>query len=138
MTGGSVTGNEKYAISETAYDGEVFAVGRMIPYRNGNGHLREIVVKVRGLFSTPAYVPVTLFGLDAEQVNETAVGGLVRVTGRLNSRQYEDRNGNIRWNLQITGSKVDLVQKAMQPPEPERRNETVSLDDPNLPDDIPF
>ena len=97
-----------------------------------------VVVKTRGMFNSFAYVPVTLFGKDAEEVDETRTGCLIRVLARLYSRQYVDKLGNIRWTVGITGTSIDLVRKTMQPPTQEPEHETVSADDPEMVDDLPF
>ena len=136
--GGTLTSSDRYPIQELEYDGEVFSVGPRIPYRNGNGFLREVVVKTRGMFNSFTYVPVTLFGKDAEEVDETRTGCLIRVLARLYSRQYMDKLGNIRWTVGITGTSIDLVRKTMQPPTQEPEHETVSADDPEMVDNLPF
>lgn len=98
----------RWTVGEHFYEGTVFSVGPMKPYGNGQGSLREIVIKAKGssALEPAVFIPVTLFGLDAKEA-EGARGRQIKAVVRLISRQYE-WNGEIRWSLQYTGSKVEI------------------------------
>ena len=98
----------RWMIGEHAYEGTVFSVGPLKQYGNGQGTLREIVIKAKGSSSLEpdVFIPVTLFGLDAKEAGESK-GSPIRATVRLIARQYE-WNGEVRWSLQYTGSRVEI------------------------------
>lgn len=98
----------RWTISEHVYEGTIFSVGPEKQYGNGQGVLREIVIKTEGTSSLEpdTYIPVTLFGLDAKEA-EGAKGCPIRAVVRLISRQYE-WNGEVRWSLQYTGSRIEI------------------------------
>lgn len=125
-----------FNIREDEFDGELFSVSPLQTYKSGNGNFRTIVIAVRGMFNEIAYVPVTVFGADALDCTRSAVGRPVLVTARLRSVQYE-KNGETRWLVGYNASKVELGQKKPKEQE-EPEHEQVSMDDPGIPDDVPF
>lgn len=131
----------RWTISEHGYTGTIFSVGPEKQYGNGQGVLREIVIKTEGTSSLEpdTYIPVTLFGLDAKEA-EGAKGCPIRAVVRLISRQYE-WNGEVRWSLQYTGSRIEISKDQNPggvPPEADDSHEADEFaDNPGI-DDIPF
>ena len=100
--------NTKYKILDLPLEGEIHSMSGLVPYSNGVGHFRNIVMAVQGVVG-PAYVPITLFGLDASNLDpDMDLRRPITCTGRLTSRQYTDRNGNLRWALSLTAHGVML------------------------------
>ena len=58
----------------------------------------------------PTWLNVVVFGKGAEMLVESGVtkGSRLLVTGRLENREWEDRDGNKRFNLEITADTVGL------------------------------
>ena len=62
---------------------------------------------------TTSWIPVQVWEKTAEIVQKyTAKGSQVAVTGRLQQRSWEDRDGNTRSVLEVVADKVDLLTKA--------------------------
>ena len=139
--------NQKYPISNIALTGTIAEIGELIPYRSGNGFLRNVVLETKGVLDLVAYVPLTLFGRDAEELDQRMdIGRSMKCTGRLSSRRYVDRNGNVRWALSMSAASVELGRhepaepdKDGQPQEDENRP-SVTADDSFMADDddLPF
>ena len=129
--------NQKYRIAELPLDGRIAEVGGLIPYRNGNGYFRNVVLAVAGVLDTPAYVPVTVFGTDATDLDpQLDLERPMQCTGRLTSRRYLDRNGNVRWALSLTATGVMLgPRKTMDPQGVSRDDATALADAAEVPDD---
>lgn len=131
----------RWTVGEHAYEGTVFSVGPLKPYGNGQGVLREIVIKTAGTSSLEpeTYVPVTLFGLDAKEAEGTK-GCPIEAVVRLVSRQYE-WNGEIRWSLGYTASKVEIEATPNPGGVPPEADDSHAADafasDPAI-DDMPF
>ena len=131
----------RWMIGEYEFEGTVFSVGPMKTYSNGQGFLREIVIKADG--SSPLepdmFIPVTLFGPDAKEA-EGAKGCPIKASVRLISRQYEWHD-EIRWSLQFTGARVE-IDKASDPggvpPESDDSHEADEFADSPTLDDMPF
>ena len=128
-----------YAIRDDSYEGKLFSVSPVHQYRSGNGCLRTIVVEAEGLFGEKTYVPVTVFGADALECRDEAVGMGVRVTARLKAGQYTAKDGTIRWMLSYSALHVELLQTVHeQEGRDEPEHERLGMDDPGVQDDIPF
>ena len=110
--------NQRYRIFDMPVEGAIAEVGELIPYRNGNGFFRTVVIAVPGVLDTPAYLPLTLFGTDATDLDpQLDKDRPLKCTGRLNSRRYLDRNGRMRWTMSVAAAGVMLGPRAaMQPP----------------------
>lgn len=83
------------------------------------------------------WVPVVFFGRLAEIVSEYLhKGSLVYVSGRMQTRKWQDRDGNDRYTTEIVAREMKMLdgkkgggqQEASAPP----------ADDDFVPDDIPF
>ena len=60
-----------------------------------------------------SWIPVQAWEKTAEIVQKyTAKGSQVAVTGRLQQRSWEDRDGNTRSVLEVVADKVDLLSKS--------------------------
>ena len=127
----------KYNVREDEFDGELFSVSPLQKYESGNGSLRTIVIRVRGMFNEMVYVPITVFGADALDCTHAAVGRPITVTARLRSVQY-DKNGETKWFIGYNAAKVELGQKSAPTREPEPPHEQVSMDDPGIKETMPF
>lgn len=125
-----------FNVREDEYDGEVFSVSPLRHYKSGNGQFRTVVIRTRGMFNEMVYVPVTVFGADALDLAPATAGRPILVTARLRTFQYETAEGETKWMVGYSASKVELGQKPQPVREPEP--EQVSMD--SLPDDsdIPF
>lgn len=137
--GGLMAG--RWTVGEHVYEGTVFSVGPLKQYGNGQGVLREVIIKTTGTSSLEpeTFVPVTLFGRDAQEA-EGAKGRPIKAEVRLVSRQYE-WNGEIRWSLQYTGSRVEIEATpnlGEVPPEAGSSRETGAFADDRAMDDMPF
>lgn len=75
----------------------VLAVDR--GYKNANGE-REV-----------DFIPVTLWGKRAELVSEYMVkGNLISVTGKLQTRSYEDKDGKKRYVSEVVADEFQFVE----------------------------
>lgn len=123
--------NERYVLDKFQMTGKLAEVGQLVPYSNGNGYLREIVV-----MSSPnleeVMSPVTLFGDTATGISEQDIGRGITLIAKLQSRHYTDRNGKKRWSVNMVGENVKL-EGPMPVPE-EQQTDPLASD----PDDIPF
>lgn len=135
--------NQKYRIADIPLEGKIAEICELIPYRNGNGFLRTVILEVSGVLNTQAYVPITLLGIDATELDpQLDVGRPMQCAGRISSRRYLDRAGNVRWAVSITGAGVILGARASL--QPKSQNEQLmdasKAADPleSDPDDIPF
>ena len=131
----------RWMIGEYEFEGTVFSVGPMKTYSNGQGFLREIVIKADG--SSPLepdmFIPVTLFGPDAKEA-EGAKGCPIKASVRLISRQYEWHD-EIRWSLQYTGARVEIKKTSNTvgvPPESDDRHDADEFANSPTLDDMPF
>ena len=136
--------NQKFKISDTPYEGRLAEIGELTPYKSGNGFLRNLVIEIRGVFNMAAYVPVTVFGHDAENIDQKMdLGRNVKCIGHLTSRQYTDRSGNVRWALSMSASGLRLEDHpAEKDPDPAAGSDapSVTADDSFMTeeDDLPF
>ena len=131
----------RWMIGEYEFEGTVFSVGHVKPYSNGQGVLREIVIKTNG--SNPLepdmFIPVTLFGPDAQEAEGTR-GCPIKASVRLISRQYE-WNDDIRWSLQFTGARIKIEKTSNPgevPPESDDSHAAYELANSPMLDDMPF
>lgn len=123
--------NQKYRIAELPISGKIAEVGGLIPYRSGNGYFRNVVLAVTGVLDTPAYVPVTVFGTDAADLDpQLDLERPMTCTGRLTSRRYLDKSGNVRWALSLAATGVMLGPRKTMGPQGVSRDEI-----PDVPDD---
>ena len=110
--------NQRYRIAEIAVDGTIAEIDELVPYRNGNGFLRNVVVAVSGVLDTEAYLPLTLFGDDAAELDPRLdLKRPLKCQGRLVSRRYLDRNGRVRWSMSMTATGVMLGPRPTMAPE---------------------
>jgi len=135
--------NQKYRVVDVPLDGKIVEVDELIPYKNGNGFFRNVILEINGVFGTPAYVPVALFGMDATELDpELDMNRPLKCAGRLTSRRYLDRNGRMRWALSMSASGVILgARESLQPKsQNEQLADAIKAADPleSDPDDIPF
>ena len=80
---------------------------------------------------TTSWIPVQAWEKTAEIVQKyTAKGSQVAVTGRLQQRSWEDRDGNTRSVLEVVADKVDLLSKVERSTSQSEFDETPSDDDP--------
>lgn len=102
--------NKRYKLFDIEVEGKIHEVFDPIPYANGEGFLRNIVIemasRVVGVYE-PVYMPVTVFGTDATGLDKTTVGRPIRCTCRLCSRNYIG-GGAIRWSLAANARAVIL------------------------------
>lgn len=137
--------NQRYRIAEIPVDGTIAEIDELVPYRSGNGFLRNVVVAVSGVLDTEAYLPLTLFGDDAAGLDpQLDLKRPLKCQGRLVSRRYLDRNGRVRWSMSMTATGVMLGPRpTMQPPEKREGDDPRNWPDENtgadaLDNDIPF
>lgn len=133
--------NQKYRIAELPITGKVAEVGELIPYRNGNGYFRNVVLAVTGVLDTPAYVPVTVFGTDATDLDpQLDLERPMKCTGRLTSRRYLDKSGNVRWALSLAATSVMLGPRKTTGPQVVSQDEIPDVADDwsGGDDDLPF
>ena len=134
--------NQRYRIAEIAVDGTIAEIDELVPYRNGNGFLRNVVVAVSGVLDTEAYLPLTLFGDDAAGLDPRLdLKRPLKCQGRLVSRRYLDRNGRVRWSMSMTATGVMLGPRpTMQPENGQNDAELGEMPDDwdNGENDIPF
>ena len=58
------------------------------------------------------WTPVVIFGKTAEFLNKYAgKGRKVLVTGRLQTRKWQDKNGMDRWTTEVIGNEAQLLDK---------------------------
>lgn len=129
--------NNRYKIRDIQFTGTLYSMDGVIPYKTGTGCFRNILVETAGKFDGDrAYVPVTVFGADAQERDPVLdKGRKIDVTACLTSRKYE-WDGKIRWSLSLPAVSVQLGPRVtLTPPEPE--NPVVQADDPAV-DDLPF
>jgi single-stranded DNA-binding protein len=134
--------NQRYRVTDIPVDGKIAEIDDLVPYKNGNGFLRNVVVAVSGVLDTEAYLPLTLFGDDAAGLDpQLDLGRPLKCQGRLMSRKYLDRSGRMRWNVSVTATGVMLGPRpTMQPTEmrdaddprnwPDENTGADALDDP--------
>lgn len=128
----------RWTVSNAHLEGTLFSVGPEKQYGNGQGSLREAVIRTQGPYGE-VFVPVTLFGQDAAEVNGK-VGCTIAVDVRLIARQYE-WNGDIRWSLQYTVAELKLGTCPVHDGEPGTADDGHEADEyANNPavDDLPF
>lgn len=92
--------------------GTVHEIGDLVPYTNGKGSLRTVIIETDGLFNTKALVPVTAFSDDATYLDpKRDVGRKVSCILRLQSSSYVGRDGSRRWrvSLSIRDMKLDQL-----------------------------
>ncbi len=67
-------------------------------------------------------------------------GSQVYIEGRLQTRSWEDQQGNKRWTTEVVALSMQMLDSPQRGGETQTRNEPVSTEEPvNLPeDDIPF
>ena len=135
--------NQKYRIAELPLEGKIVEINALIPYKSGNGFFRNVLLEVTGPNGYPALVQVTLFGTDATDLDvDLDLRRPLQCTGRLTSRRYLDRNGNVRWALSIAAAGVMLGHRASAAP-PSAEGKAAEAASPvngleSDPDDIPF
>lgn len=101
--------NQRYRVADMPVTGKIVEIDELVPYRNGNGFLRNVVVAVSGVLDTEAYLPLTLFGDDAAGLDQQLdLGRPLKCQGRLVSRKYLDRSGRMRWSVSVTAIGVML------------------------------
>lgn len=131
--------NQRYRIAELPIAGKVTEVGELLQYRNGNGYFRNVVLEVAGVLDTPAYVPVTVFGVDATDLDpQLDLKRPMKCTGRLTSRRYLDKSGNVRWAMSLTATGVMLGPRETIGPQGVSREEIPDMPNDWGDDDIPF
>lgn len=139
----------KYRIADIPLDGKLVEIDELIPYKNGGGFLRTVILEVAGVFNTPAYVPITLLGTDATDLDPQLDNDRpMKCTGRISSRRYLDRAGHVRWAVSLTGTGVILGQRASLQPKSQNEELVDAIRDAEAaspvnglesdPDDIPF
>lgn len=131
--------NQRYRISDTQVSGELEEIEDLIPYRNGNGYFRNVVIKLPGGVVQPL-LPITMFGTDATNLDEKLdLHRKIQCTARLTSRRYYDREGKIRWILSMSSLNVML---GPRPGETQEADPREDWPDDNIatgdPEDIPF
>lgn len=86
------------------------------------------------------FINITLFGKTAEFASKYFKKGMqVLVTGRLEINQYEDENGETKYNYQIIAEELDFADSKKTSDETESENHTCSLNDLiENNDDLPF
>jgi len=58
------------------------------------------------------FIPVVLWGKAAEMVGNSCVKGhRLLVEGRLQIRQYEDKDKNKKWAAEVVGEKIDFIER---------------------------
>lgn len=123
----------RYAIRELTFDGILHSASDLIPYSNGQGQLRNILISVSGMYNESALVPITLFNDTARRVDpERDVGREVACIAKLRSATYPDRNGVMRWDIKLTASYLRI-----KDPEVAGKNLTTVTRDDDL-EDLPF
>jgi hypothetical protein len=91
------------------------------------------------VLDTPAYVPVTVFGVDATDLDQQLdLKRPMKCTGRLTSRRYLDKSGNVRWALSLTATGVMLGPRETAGPQGVSRDEIPDVTNDWGDDDIPF
>lgn len=127
------TASPRYQIVEATFDGVLHSAGELIPFGNGQGHLRNIVLEVPGVYNDLALVPVTLFNDLAKRIDpERDTGKEVACVARLRSSQYVDKNGVQRWDLSFAGSYIRVKDPDVSP-----NNPTTFIRDDDF-EDLPF
>jgi len=135
--------NQRYRVAEIPLEGKIVEIGALIPYKSGNGFFRNVLLETAGSNGYPAFVQVTLFGTDATDLDvDLDFQRPLQCTGRLTSRRYLDRNGNVRWALSITAAGVILGHRVSAAP-PSAEGKAAEAASPvngleSDPDDIPF
>jgi len=89
---------------------------------------------------------IVVFGRRAEFAGEyLSKGRLVYIEGRIQTRSWEDQNGNKRYiteivssDVQLLGSKGDSSTKENEEPTPETQPKEASVQDEEESDDLPF
>ena len=134
--------NQRYRVAELPLEGKIAEIGALIPYRSGDGFFRNVLLETTGTNGYPAFVQVTLFGTDAADLDvDLDLRRPLQCTGRLTSRRYLDRNGNVRWALSMTAAGVILGHRASATP-PSAEEQAAEAASPvngleSDPDDIP-
>jgi len=57
------------------------------------------------------FIPVTVWGKEAEKASHLVKGSLVRITGRVSVGRFTDKNGEQRYTVDIIGEEVDFLSK---------------------------
>lgn len=130
--------NHKYKIMDVPVKGTIVQIEEPIPYRTGNGFFRNVLLRTGEAYDPPAFFQLTLFGEDALNLDpERDLERSLQCTGRLNSRSYIDRNGNMRWSMSISADGVILGPRKMERPASAEETEGAksAVDDT---EDIPF
>lgn len=137
--------NQRYAIKNMPLEGVISEIGDKISYKNCTGFLRVITLRVKGVYDTIAYVPLTLFGRDAESLEAPRdIGRTMKCTGRLSSRRYEDSRGKMRLSLSMTAADVEFgphpPANELDVPAEDENKPSVTADDSFMADneDLPF
>jgi single-stranded DNA-binding protein len=121
--------------------GDIAEIGELVPYKNGNGYFRNVVLSVKDEAGAQAFVPMTMFGTDATDLDQQLdLGRHVTCTARLTSHKYTDRNGNGRWVLSMSAIRAVMAPRAGN--EPQEADPHEDPPDANIatgdPEDIPF
>lgn len=133
--------NTRYKIADIPMEGEIAEIGGITNWGD-NGMLREVVLRVQGLYG-PAFVPTTVFGDDAAYLNpERDTGKNMKCTVRLTSKRYTTRNGTLRWYVSLTARGIVISEPASEPGQPKSEEAKAMVQAINAlesdPDDLPF
>jgi single-strand DNA-binding protein len=57
------------------------------------------------------FIPVTVWGKEAEKASHLVKGSLVRISGRISVGRFTDKEGQQRFTVDIIGEEVDFLSK---------------------------
>lgn len=136
-------------INNVVVSGRLTQDARHTTTQNGKGVLScQVAVNKRYLDSTTnewkddtVFVGVVVWGDSANRLKDRCHKGTpVFVEGRLTTSEYTDKEGNVRRNLQITASRLQVLESNSQAEEPvEKESSTVEPVEKEVEEDeVPF
>ena len=125
----------RYKLIDVPIDGRIVSMEEIVAY--STGHLRNLIVTTKGLYDDAAMVPITVFGDDARNLNETDLQRPITCMARLSSRRYTNKYGTTRWALSFAAYGVKLGPHTEQGT-PTTDETSANSDWANDADDIPF